>query len=48
VQPQRLTDLISRVDDIIGAAITEHAPSSDDIDAGEAEVIRRLGAALAR
>jgi arginase len=31
-----------------GAAITEHAPSSDDADAGEAEVIRQLGAALAR
>jgi arginase len=48
VQPQRLIDLISQVDDIIGAAITEHAPSGDDVNAGEAEVIRRLGAALAR
>lgn len=28
VQPQRLIDLISQVDDIIGAAITEHAPPS--------------------
>lgn len=48
VQPQRLVDPISRVDDIVGAAITEHAPSGDDINAGEAEVIRQLGAALAR
>jgi arginase len=48
VQPQRLIDLISHVDNIVGAAITEHAPSGDDIDNGEAEVIRRLGAALAR
>jgi arginase len=48
VQPQRLIDLVSQVDDIIGAAITEYAPSGDDVDAGEAEVIRRLGGALAR
>ena len=48
VQPQRLIDLVTRVDDIIGAAITEHAPSADDIDPSEAEIIRRLGAALAR
>jgi arginase len=26
VQPQRLIELISQVDDIVGAAITEHAP----------------------
>jgi arginase len=48
VQPHQLIDLISRVDDIVGAAITEHAPSGDGVDKGEAEVIRRLGAALAR
>ena len=48
VQPQRLIDLISQMGDIVGAAITEHAPAGDDVDAGEAEVIRRLGAALAR
>jgi len=47
VQPQRLIDLVSQVDDIVGAAITEHAPSSADVDLGEAEVIRQLGAALA-
>jgi arginase len=47
VQPQRLIDLICQIDNIIGAAITEHAPSTD-VNGGEAEVIRRLGAALAR
>jgi arginase len=47
VPPQRLIDLVTRVDNIIGAAITEHAPPDGDADAGEAEVIRRLGAALA-
>jgi arginase len=48
VQPRQLIDLISQVDNIVGGAITEHAPSGDDVDNGEAEVIRRLGAALAR
>jgi arginase len=48
VQPERLIDLVSQVDDIIGAAITEHAPAGDDVNADEAGVIRALGAALAR
>nr|WP_220448273.1 arginase family protein [Nonomuraea diastatica] len=48
VQPQRLVDLVSQVNDIIGAAITEHAPSSDDVNPGEAGTVRRLGAALMR
>jgi arginase len=48
VQPRQLIDLISQVDNIVGGAITEHAPSGDDVDKGEAEVIRRLGAALTR
>lgn len=49
VQPQRLIDLISQAGDIIGAAITEQASAADDdADCGEAEVIRQLGAALAR
>jgi arginase len=48
VQPERLIDLVAQVDGIIGAAITEHAPAGDGIDAGEAEVIRALGVALAR
>jgi len=46
VPPQRLIDLVSRLDDVVGAAITEHAPREGAADAGEAEVIRRLGAAL--
>ncbi|MFF4617118.1 arginase family protein [Nonomuraea jabiensis] len=48
VRPQRLIDLLSQVDDVVGAAITEHAPSGDDADPGEAEVIRRLGTVLTR
>jgi arginase len=42
----RLVELISCLDNVVGAAITEHAPAGDD--PGEAEVIRRLGAALRR
>ncbi|MEU7752597.1 arginase family protein [Micromonospora sp. NPDC049171] len=48
VQPQHLIDLVTHIDDIVGAAITEHAPADDVVDAGESEVIRRLAAALAR
>jgi arginase len=48
VRPQRLIDLVSQVDNIVGAAITEHAPSGDAIDASECEIIRQLGTALAR
>jgi arginase len=46
VPPQRLIDVISRLDNVVGAAITEHAPPSGDGHAGEAEVIRQLAAAL--
>lgn len=48
VQPQRLVDLVSHVNNIIGAAITEHAPPSDEVNGDEAEMIRRLAAALTR
>jgi arginase len=48
VQPQRLLDLVARVEDIVGGAITEHAPPGDDVNAEEADVLRSLGAALAR
>ncbi|GAA3598699.1 arginase family protein [Nonomuraea rosea] len=48
VQPQRLIDLVARIDGIVGAAITEHAPAGDEPDPGEAEIIRRLGASLTR
>lgn len=41
-----LVELISRLDDVVGAAITEHAPTTDN--PGEAAIIRRLGAALRR
>jgi len=47
VPAQRLTDLVSRLDNVVGVGITEHAPA-DSAGAGEAEVIRRLGAALRR
>jgi arginase len=33
---------------VIGAGITEHAPADGASEVGEAEVIRRLGAALRR
>jgi arginase len=45
---QRLIDLVSRVDNVIGASITEHAPSDDADVARDADVIRQLGAALRR
>jgi arginase len=48
VTEQQLIDLVSGVDNVIGAAITEHAPSGGNGEAGEAELIRRLGAALHR
>lgn len=48
VEPERLIDLIGQLGNIVGAAITEHAPPSDDMNNSEAEVIRQLAAALAR
>ncbi len=45
---RRLIDLVSRVDNVVGASITEHAPSDDGDDASDADVIRRLGTALRR
>jgi arginase len=46
IPAQRLIDLVSRVDNVVGAAVTEHAPEADN--AGEAEVLTRLTAALLR
>lgn len=46
VLPQRLIDLVSRLDNVVGAALTEYMPTGGAADAGDAEVIRRLGAAL--
>lgn len=42
---RRVVDLVSRVGDVVGASLTEHAPG-DDADDGD--VVRRLGAALRR
>ncbi|OLF16215.1 arginase family protein [Actinophytocola xanthii] len=46
VRSSRLVELVSQVDDVVGAAITEHAPVGEN--PAEAEIIRRLGAALRR
>ena len=45
---QRLVDVVSRVDGVVGASITEHAPPDGADEARDAGVIRRLGAALRR
>ncbi|WHT15625.1 arginase family protein [Crossiella sp. CA-258035] len=46
VRSADLVELISGLDNLVGAAITEHAPAGDN--PGEADIIRRLGAALHR
>jgi arginase len=46
VRSSQLAELISQLDNVVGAAITEHAPPADKPQ--EAEVIRHLGAALLR
>ena len=48
VPVQRLIDVVSRVGDVVGASLTEHAPPDGAEVAGEADVIRRLGTALCR
>lgn len=48
VHPQHLAELIAQAGDVVGAAITEHAPSGDEVNEAEAEVIRQIGTALAR
>jgi arginase len=45
---RRLVDLISRLDNVVGAGVTEHAPADGAGSAREAEAIRRLGAAIRR
>jgi arginase len=45
VSVQRVIDLVARVENIIGASITEHAPAEN---ADGADVLRRLGTALSR
>ena len=46
VAPQRLASLLSRLDNVVGAAITEHAPSGGTGTPGEAEIIQQLAAAI--
>jgi arginase len=46
VAAQRLTSMLSRMDNVVGAAITEHAPSGGTGTAAEAEIIRRLAGAI--
>jgi arginase len=48
VAVERLIDLASRVESVVGAGITEHAPPADANLAGDANVVRRIGAALRR
>jgi arginase len=48
VATDRLAALLSTVDNLVGAAITEHAPFRGPVNKSEADVIRRLGAALCR
>ena len=48
VPSQRLIDLVSHLDNVVGVGVTEHAPDDGAGSVGEAEVIRRLGAALRR
>ncbi|MFI7067136.1 arginase family protein [Kribbella sp. NPDC050124] len=48
VQVQQLIDLVSGVDNLVGAAITEHMPTGGPSDSADAEVIARLAAALTR
>jgi arginase len=43
---QRVLDVIARVDGVVGASITEHAPPDDADDADDADVVRRIGAAV--
>ena len=45
---RRLVDLISRLDNVVGAGVTEHAPADGAGSAKEAEAIRQLGAAIRR
>jgi arginase len=40
---QRVLDVIARVDGVVGASITEHAPPDD---ADDIDVVRRIGAAV--
>jgi arginase len=45
---QQVIYMIGGVDEIVGASITEHAPRDDADLARDADVVRRIGAALCR
>lgn len=47
LHPEHLVDLISSLDDVVGAAITEAAPSTDHFTPTHAVAVRALGMALA-
>lgn len=46
IGPQRLIDFVKQLDGVVGAALTEHMPTGGPGDDQDAEVIRRLGAAI--
>jgi arginase len=46
VEPGRLASLLSEIDNVVGAAITENAPPDGDPDPAETGVIRALATAL--
>lgn len=48
VPVQRLIELVSGVENVVGAAITEHMPTGTVADAADAEVVRRLATVLCR
>ncbi|MEV4532468.1 arginase family protein [Asanoa sp. NPDC049518] len=46
VAPDRLVDLLAGIDNVVGAAITEHAPPDGPGNAAEEAIIHRLATAL--
>lgn len=46
VPVQQLIELVSGVQNVVGAAITEHMPTGTAADSADAEVVRRVAAAL--
>ena len=48
VTVHQLIELVSGVENVVGAAITEHMPTGTAADAADAEVVRRLATVLCR
>ncbi|WP_433021338.1 arginase family protein [Kribbella sp. CA-294648] len=48
IPAQQLIELVSGVENVVGAAITEHMPTGTAGDAADAEVVRRLATVLCR